>query len=85
MPQTVNDGNCTLQHNFVLRGLTIIQTVLFTLMNMSISSAVVMENFRKFSQVESFRKVSGNFPYDVRASFFSLLFFNRFTYVTVIL
>jgi hypothetical protein len=34
---------------------------------------------------ETFRKVSGNFPYDVRASFFSRLFFNRFIYVTVIL
>jgi hypothetical protein len=46
---------------------------------------LVMENFRKFSQVETFRKLSGNFPYDVRASFFSRLFFNRFIYVTVIL
>jgi hypothetical protein len=30
-----------------------------------------MENFRKFSQVETFR----NFPYNVRASFFTCLFF----------
>jgi hypothetical protein len=34
---------------------------------------------------ETFRQVSGNFTYDVRASFFSRLFFNRFIYVTVIL
>jgi hypothetical protein len=30
-----------------------------------------MENFRKFSQVQTFR----NFPYNVRASFFTCLFF----------
>jgi hypothetical protein len=36
-----------------------------------------MENFRKFSQVETFRTVSGNFPYDVHASFFYLLIFYR--------
>jgi hypothetical protein len=42
---------------------------------------VVMENFRKFSQVETFPKVSGNFPYDVRASFFTCLFFYHIIYI----
>jgi hypothetical protein len=43
-----------------------------------------MENFRKFSQVETFRKVS---LYDVRASFFTSLFFTAISvsgYFTVI-
>jgi hypothetical protein len=42
----------------------------------------VTENFRKFSQVKTFRKISVNFPYDVRASLnFYLLILYRIIYV----
>jgi hypothetical protein len=43
---------------------------------------LVMENFRKFSQMETFRKVSGNFPYNVRASIFTCQFCYRNIYVS---
>jgi hypothetical protein len=42
---------------------------------------VVMENFRKFSHVETFRKVSRNVPNDVCAPFLTCLFFLPVIYV----
>jgi hypothetical protein len=48
-------------------------------------TAAISNSDGNFPEMFTGGKFPGNFLYDVRASFFSRLFFNRFIYVTVIL